>query len=153
MATATERRTVTYLSLRDFLEDAERCVAAHAPTSGNWSLGQIIEHMALILEKSLDGYDLTAPWFIRLVGPFLKRRVMRNKMKPGLKLPGYAAKVLVPGLTEPQTALEHLRRVIGRMETETQRAPSPIFGVLTIDEWNQIHLRHGEMHMSFARAI
>jgi hypothetical protein len=27
--------------------------------------------------------------------------------------------------------------------------PTPVFGPLTVDEWNQFHLRHGEPHMSF----
>jgi hypothetical protein len=38
------------------------------------------------------------------------------------------------------------------LKTEPRRKPSPLFGELTIDEWNQLHCRHAELHLSFIQA-
>ncbi|REJ86679.1 MAG: DUF1569 domain-containing protein [Planctomycetota bacterium] len=44
---------------------------------------------------------------------------------------------------------EHLKAAIARCGEETRRADHPVFGRLTLDEWEQFGLRHAEMHMSF----
>ncbi len=39
--------------------------------------------------------------------------------------------------------------MIDRLNREPQRYPSPVFGKMTKEEWDQLHLRHAEMHLSF----
>jgi hypothetical protein len=38
------------------------------------------------------------------------------------------------------------------LKTEPQRHPSPFFGTLTNEEWDALHCRHAELHLSFIRA-
>jgi hypothetical protein len=87
MATATStRRRVRYASLDEVVTDAERAVSANSATTGNWSLGQILEHLATANEKTIDGFGFSAPWPIRTVGPFFKKRVLEKGLTPGFNL-------------------------------------------------------------------
>ena len=47
----TKRRSVSYSSLEEVLQDAEERAAQKSPTTGNWSQGQIYEHLARTMEK------------------------------------------------------------------------------------------------------
>jgi hypothetical protein len=41
-----------------------------------------------------------------------------------------------------------LRRGIERLRSESRRAPHFVFGPYAAAEWDQLHLRHAEVHMS-----
>lgn len=153
MSTTSSRRKVRYASFDEILADAEAAAARGAATTGNWSLGQIFEHLATAMEKSMDGFGFTAPWVVRVVASnFFKRRMLRDGMPAGFNLRGKGAAILIPGPTAAESGLEHLRRSIARLKVETQRAPHPAFGPLTFEESNQLQLRHSELHMSFISA-
>ncbi len=47
------RRAVRYESLSEFLQDAERLANCEVRTVGNWSQGQIYEHLARALDISM----------------------------------------------------------------------------------------------------
>jgi len=147
----TGRRDVAYESLDDLLMDAERLVAAReVKMLGNWSLGQMLGHLGASLHMSIDGSDHRPAWYIRLLGPLLKRRVLR-KMSAGFQLPKPVADKLIP--VDPVAADEGLRllqEAIKRFRSDTSRKPHNVFGKLTGAEWHQLHLRHAELHMSFA---
>ena len=53
------------------------------------------------------------------------------------------------GEVSTQDGLDQLRTQIERLNREAKRAPSPVFGKMTREEWDQLHLRHAEMHLSF----
>lgn len=144
------RRAVHYDTLDDLLADAERLAAAPTLRSvGNWSPGQIFKHVALIMHGCIDGFDAKAPWYIRLIMRPMRGWVLNRPMSPGYKLPPDAAAVLIPGATTLEEGLDLFRKGIQRLKTETTRHPSPFLGTLTVDEWNKLHLRHAELHLSF----
>lgn len=146
------RREINYATLDDVLADAERLVAANASTSGNWSLGQILEHVATVMDKTLDGFETTPPLPVRLVGRwFLKNRFLKQGMPSGFQLKGPMAKEILPPAADAQQALDHLRNAVERMKTQTDRPPHSFFGNLTVDESNRMNCRHAELHMSFIR--
>ena len=124
------RRTVHYASLDEVLADAERLVRAKAPTTGNWSLDQILGHLAIAMEKSIEGFDRQAPWLIGMVGRLIfKPRILKHGMKPGFKLPADAEKTSVPvSGGDPHAALDQLRQAIARLKTDPTRKPHPFFG-------------------------
>ena len=140
------RRTVRYNSLSDFLDDAEKLAAADVRTLGNWSFGQILRHMAMSLDSSIDGSEsmLPAParWLLSLL---MKRRLMTKPIPAGFKSPDS----FVPGETSTEEGLAALRAAVERQNRETERALHPGFGKLSKEEWNEFNLRHAEMHMSF----
>ena len=144
------RREVCYTNLDEVVDDARRLVAAGAKTSGNWSVGQILEHVATVMEKSIDGFQVWPPIPVRLVGRwFLKKRFLREGMPAGFQLKGPIAKELLPPEVDPQQALDHLCRAVARLQEESTRAVHPFFGPLSVAESNQINCRHAQLHFSF----
>ncbi len=145
----SNRREVQYASLQDVLADAERLTGSNFNTLGNWSAGQIFLHLAKSMNDSIDGSDLRLPWYLKLLGPLLKKKLLRGPMAPGVKLPASVAKVTVPGPTSTEEGMAALRSAIARLENESKRASSPFLGAMTKDEWNRLHLNHSALHMSF----
>ena len=56
---------------------------------------------------------------------------------------------MLPPPTSWDVALANFRRAMQRLQTETRRMPHPAFGPLTADEWERLHCRHSELHLSF----
>jgi Protein of unknown function (DUF1569) len=147
--TKAPRRQLCFRGLQELLEDAEKQARQQTPTTGNWSQGQIFEHVARTMDRSIDGFAWRAPFHFRILGKLIKKKILRHGMTPGFQHRGIAAEHLVPTPTDTAAGLEHLRRAIGRLQTESKRAPHPFLGKLTPAEWEQVHLRHAELHMSF----
>ena len=102
------------------------------------------------MDFSLDGFPVRVPWIVRsLFGRFLLRRVLHKGLPSGFKWKGANAAASTPGATDTAARLEHLRRSVQRLRTEPQRVPSPLFGTLTAEQWEKVHLRHAELHLSF----
>jgi hypothetical protein len=148
--TAAPRRRVRYQNLDELLADVEQAVRVNAPTTGNWSLGRIVEHLAIAIDKTIDGFGFQAPWPLPLVGGLLyKKKLLRDGLRPGFKLSPKATQVLIPDETDVQQALAHLRRSVERLRTHNKSTKHPFLGRLTADESLRLQLRHAELHMSF----
>jgi len=148
-----QRRDVHYDSYDDLLADAERLVSGDVQTVGNWTLGQILKHLAQSLNSSIDGTDMKFPWLMKKIFPLFvnKEKMLNNPLPPGFKIPkkGEAQFSPDPSVSTAE-GLASLRAAIERCRTETSRAEHPAFGQLTREEWDKMHLRHAELHMSFA---
>jgi hypothetical protein len=152
MPVAPARRDVQFENFEEIIADAERLVAApNTKVVGNWPLTQLLMHLALTFDCSIDGFHAKAPILIRVLGPLIKRSVLRApKMKPGIKLPKDAEALAYPKAESAQAALESLRKAIMRTKTERMCARHPAFGKMSHEEWSTLHLRHCELHLSFA---
>ncbi|MCA9023557.1 MAG: DUF1569 domain-containing protein [Planctomycetaceae bacterium] len=140
------RRTVHYDSFDDLLADAEQMAHSKVHTLGNWSLGQILMHTALALDSSIEGFDFRLPAPMRLLMRLLmKHKFLHVALPAGFKTTGK----YIPGETSTEAGLTALRAAIERQHQITNRVNHPAFGKLTRQEWDQFHLRHAEMHMSF----
>jgi hypothetical protein len=140
------RQKLHFDNLDEMLAYAERLVSEGATPLGNWSLGQILQHLALIQIASIDGYPKVFPWWIRLLlRLFFKKWFLSRGFPPS----GPNVKTLAPEPMEPIVALANLRAATGRVKTETKRSQNPGFGKMTLDEWNMLYLRHAELHLSF----
>jgi hypothetical protein len=147
----TERRQLHFDSPDDILAEAERIARAReVRVLGNWPPGTIFRHLATVMNKSIDGFGVRFPavlrFFLRLLA---KRRVLTKPMSPGFRLSTKAATELVPPATGMQEGLDDLRRAVARLKADTGRAPSPFLGRMTAAEWDQLHCRHAELHLSF----
>jgi hypothetical protein len=143
------RRSVRYASFDELLADARRLAASEPRALGNWSQGQIYDHLARSMNASIDGagFSIAAPlrW---IASRFLKRRFLERGLPAGFKAPPRAKKYM-PGETSTPDGLAALEAAIDRLGHETTRMPHPAFGEMTREEWDQLHLRHAELHMSF----
>jgi hypothetical protein len=150
--TVQGRRDLSFQTLDDIVADVEFLVASPTTrTIGNWPLVKLITHLSQTVHNSIDGFQTKAPLIIRLVMPLFKGRFLKaRKMNPGINLPKAAEAAAYPEAKSVQEALNDLRRAVERTRTESMTASHPAFGKMTHDEWNTLHLRHSEMHLSFA---
>lgn len=144
------RRELHFESLDAVVREAERLAAAERiVTHGNWTLGQILHHLAQLMHMSIDGARFRAPWYVRLVGPLLKRRILRG-MPAGFDLPPAAVRQLAAdGDVEVPEAVDSLSAAVARLCEDPHRAPHPVLGRMSLEEWNELHLRHAELHLGF----
>jgi hypothetical protein len=143
------RRKLNYTSLQDVLADADRLGSGNVQTLGNWTAGQIYRHLATAFNGSIDGFGFAFPWYFRLMGGLFKKKLVSGAMPPGMKLPSDFARKVMPEPTSTAEGLAELRAAVSRLERDPHRAKHPVFGDISNEEWNQIHLNHAKLHMSF----
>jgi hypothetical protein len=143
------RRKLNYRSLAELVTDADKVTSGPFKTLGNWSAGQIFRHLTIVMNGSMDGLKATFPWHLRLMARVFKKKLLSGEMPAGFKLPPEAAESMVPGPTSTEEGLAELHAAVARLEREPQRARHPAFGELSREQWDQLHLRHASMHMSF----
>ena len=147
------RRELHYDSFDDLLNDADRLANGDVQTLGNWTLGQIFKHLAQTIDSSIDGTDMKFPWIMKKIFGLLmnKEKMLNNPVPPGFKIPKKGEAQFSPDpSSSTEEGLAALRAAIDRCRTETSRAEHPALGELTREEWDKMHLRHAELHMSFA---
>jgi len=79
----------------------------------------------------------------------LLKKMIAGPMPPGFNLPAEGAKVMTPGPTSTEEGLADLQAAVARLQREPHRARHPMFGEISKEEWNKIHLAHAKLHMSF----
>jgi len=79
------------------------------------------------------------------------KSILKKGMSAGFQLSEPAASLLIPK-DDPGTeaGLEALRETITRMKTDDHREPHLAFGKMSPEKWEKLHLRHAELHLSFA---
>ncbi len=148
-AKVSGRRKLHYASFEDLLADADRLSKGPVKMLGNWSPGQVYKHLATVYNGSIDGFDVKFPAVFRAMAGMFKKKMISNAMPAGMKLPSKLAEKVQPSPVSNEEGLAALISAVQRLLTEPSRAEHPVFGKLEVDEWNQIHLRHAELHMSF----
>ena len=150
--TKPDRRILRFHCYNCIRNDAAKLMAGPHRTTGKWTLGQQFEHLAITMDMSIDGFGFGMPLHLRLAGKLLKNRFLTKGFPTGVKLGGRTA-VMIPDTVSDEQGYEHLCRSIERCQNETKRAPSPLLGKLSSDEWEQLHVRHAELHLSFAQPL
>ena len=142
------RRSVRYSTLSDIVQDAEQLLSSHH-TVGNWTFGQICQHLAKTMNCSFDGFGFTAPWFARwVIAPFIKNSVLIKPMRPGFKLPERGSALLPDESVASDVGLQQLKSAVERFSHEAPTAPHPFLGQMASEEVVQLQLRHAELHLS-----
>jgi hypothetical protein len=143
------RRQLKFNSLDDILADVDRMNQGKVRSLGNWSPGQVLKHCTIVMNGCLDGIDVKAPWVMRIFAALcLRNRFVTRPMSAGFKLPKSAA-ALLPDETTWDDGVRGIRVALTRMKAENQRHPHPLLGTLTREQWDQLHCRHCELHLSF----
>jgi Protein of unknown function (DUF1569) len=144
-----ERRTLRFADFDAALREAESLRAAGYDRAGSWGLAQVCNHLATVVEMSLDGFPSRLPWPVRQLARWLvlPRILRREVFRRRVAAPAY---LLPPDAADDEAALARLRSALGRFTTDpgTLR-PSPIFGSLSLAQWREVHLWHAEHHFSF----
>ncbi|MEX0725425.1 MAG: DUF1569 domain-containing protein [Planctomycetaceae bacterium] len=144
------RRRVAYRSINDIRNDLHPLISQPTFTVGQWSFGQILEHLTKTTNASFDGFGFKAPWWARtFIAPFIKRRFLTKPMPAGFTLPKSAAIITPADRVEISAAVDEFIWALQRLERDIPRAEHPFFGPMKPEEWLQLHLRHAELHLSF----
>lgn len=144
------RRRLNFRSFDELLEDAERVAAGPVKVLGNWSPGQNFKHLATTCHASIDGYPMTFPWYMRAVGYLIRKPLLSSMQMPaGISIPSKEAASLIPAPISSEEGLAELRAAITRLQKEPRRARHPMLGAFTREQWDQLHLKHANLHLSF----
>lgn len=150
-----DRRDLDFESVDDALEDLQRILSAERlgelRTSGNWSAGQIFQHVGRFIRYSYDGFPFSSPLPIRLASRLLKPVILGDRPFPvGVGLRGDSAALLPDAVVATQEGVEELRTQLHRIKSgEKMTAKSPALGPLTHDQWLTLHLKHAAHHFSY----
>jgi hypothetical protein len=139
------RRRLHFETYQDVLDDVRALAAGPTRQLGNWSLGEICHHLAKTMDMSIDGSKAQFPWILRTIGPLFKKRFISRPMPAGYTVPKGSG--LMP--EADATGVAALERAVARIEQTHQRSPHALFGPMTREEWDQLHMRHCELHLSF----
>jgi Protein of unknown function (DUF1569) len=142
------RRTLTFASLEEVMPEVDRLLVGHRAL-GNWSLGQICNHLAATIRLSVEGFPTRVPWLIRkTVMPYFRRRVLRDGWMPA-GAPLARNHEPRPGL-DARAEAEALRATIHLFATEVgPMAEHPNFGKFSVEEWRRFHCIHSAHHLGF----
>ena len=145
------RRELHFETLDDIAADVERLASARElKTLGNWTSGQIFDHVARIMHKSIDGFDGKMNPVLRwLFNKLFKNYFISHKMSAGFKLSTKQGEEFIASSISHEEGLANLRLALGRLKSETKRVSSPFLGDMTLEEWTKLHCRHSELHLSF----
>ncbi len=150
-----DRRPLRFASLDEVVRDAESLADAQRRdalrSTGNWSLGQAVGHLAFWARAPFAGYPGMgrAPWLVRFIVSFSKNRFLNKGLPAGARIPRVPAGTFGVEPLATAQALDELRTEFGRLTTEAPDVPNMIFGVMTHEEWIKLNLRHSELHLSF----
>jgi hypothetical protein len=148
-----ERRTLRFATLAEALADARAVAQADAQgrlrRTGNWTAGQVLHHLASWINFAYDGYPATPPWFVRLLGPLMRRRVLAGPLVLGLRMPGVKDGTYATEDMPTERALAEFARAVERLSATPPNTPNPVFGRMTHQQWLELHTRHAECHLGF----
>ncbi|MCA9173154.1 MAG: DUF1569 domain-containing protein [Planctomycetales bacterium] len=146
----TGRRPVRYALFRDLIGDVHRLSALPHRQLGNWSLGQIVDHLQRALLLQVESTPVAIPFWERIAARLAKRRLLSRSLKAGCLPPMALREQLAPrDGVEVAAAVRELEQAIARCRDAQSTQPHPLLGRISRAEWEQYHLRHAELHMSF----
>jgi hypothetical protein len=152
----SQRRELSFTGLDEAVLEVERLVEGHA-TVGNWSLGQILNHLAAVIEVSIDGGAARTPFMVGLfaneegrgrIARFRQRLLEQGQIPNGAPIP--SARLVPP--TDAAVAAEARRfsDAVNRFCSAEDPLPEhPGLGPMTRSEWERFHCVHCAHHLGF----
>jgi hypothetical protein len=149
-----ERRKLTFKTPEDMFAEVERIVAAERAgtlrCTGNWTVGQILGHLAFWAGTAYNDYPLKPPAWVKMILRLMgKKRFTTNPMPVGVRIPGVEGGTLGTEACGLDEGLARFNKAWERLKKEVPTRPHAIFGPLTHDEFIQGNLRHAELHLSY----
>lgn len=150
------RRKLRFESLDELLNELAAIETAvqdgTIQTTGNWTVGQVMAHLAAWIEYGYDGFPIKSPplpirWILRWMLPGM----LRNGMRGGVNIPGVKGGTTGADDVPPMDGIERYRSAILRLKSEPAIHHSPAFGPLSEEDRVRLHLRHAELHLGFLK--
>jgi hypothetical protein len=149
---ATRRTELSFADLDQVIAEVRRLQEGGYRRAGNWSLGQCCRHLAYLNTASLDGFgpEVGIPKFVQRILPIVGKPILWLVFKKGMPSGLKAPKALQPPPDVDESAevtamIRSLERV--RDAGPSDFKPSPIFGRLSREQWQQLHRIHAAHHL------
>lgn len=145
------RRALRFESVAEVRAEVDRLERAHEAgtlrTTGNWSAGQNLLHLAewVQMYQRLDFPEV--PWFVRIAGRLMRGRMVNKGFPAGMPGPGNKPYDL-PACTFEAGAAKY-REALDVLESADLSHDNPLFGRMSRDDAVRIQLRHAELHLGF----
>jgi hypothetical protein len=144
------RRELSFKNLQEIMPDVDRLMDGGYTTVGNWTLGQMCNHLALAMRCTVEGFTVPVPWHVRnILGRIARWQILRTRSM-GAGHQGPAALMPKSGLDD-RAEVEALRATM-KMYTAAPGPlrPHPFLGALSRPQWDEFHCIHSALHLSFA---
>lgn len=148
-------RQMRFVSIDDVLAELGRIRQAdlegRLETSGNWTAGQILAHLAAWIDYGYTGYPVKTPpfpvsWLLRWMG----KRILKHGMKPGVRIPGVKEGTFGQEEISVAEGVERLQKALLRLKQgEPCSFDSPAFGPMSHEDRIRLNLKHAELHLGF----
>jgi hypothetical protein len=145
------RRELRLDGLDDALSECARLLEVGYRQTGNWTLGQMCQHLRLTIEANMHGY----PTWMNIVGlplrPMLRAfalpRLLAGNSIGGIRTAGM---FVPPADLDDRTEVRRLEACVGEFEKHADPLqPHPGFGRMTHEEFDRFHAAHAAHHLSF----
>lgn len=147
------RRKLHFDSVAQAIAEGKRIAdwerSGKARYAGNWTAGQILNHLGAWAEYAFTGAPLRVPWFIKVLGRPMKKGILRRGMPAGSRIPRVPNGTLATERVSAEEGLARFEAALQRLEKESPPDRHPIFGAMPHADWIALNLRHAELHMSF----
>jgi hypothetical protein len=150
-----DRRQLRFDSVDKAIHDAQLVADAEARgtlrSTGNWTLGQALGHVAFWARAPYDGYPPAPrmPLLLRAIIPLFKKRFLNQSLPAGAHIRGVPGGTCGIDPSESDRGLAELRTAFERLAQRAPTIPNPVFGPLSHEDWVKLNLRHAELHHSF----
>jgi hypothetical protein len=151
-----DRRTLSFQKIEDLKAEIDRIASTSTQVSGNWTAGQIIEHLASTMRMAITrNLGWKAPLLMRILSPIcFKKKFLTQTIPSGFNIPDGAKHLFAPPeKASIQEAAETFNKAYENYINSSFVAKHPFLGKLTRDQWDQFQLRHAEMHLSFVMDV
>lgn len=130
---------------------AELYKTGRLQTSGNWTAGQIMAHLAAWIEYGYNGYPLKAPpWFVRWLLRLRLQKMLETGMPHGVKIPGIPGGTIGADDMTTEEGISRLTKALQRLGSGEQAVhDSPAFGKMSHEDRIRLNLRHAELHLGY----
>ena len=149
------RRALNYADFSAMLADIEEVTGGPHEAIGNWTVGEIIDHVAKPIPWAMDGYPagFRVPVFFKIVGPLMKKSFLAMKPSPaGIKPPAAMMAYFEPQKgVSVDVAMRRLRDAVHRWPSATTIAKNPLVGSMSKAQWESFLCNHAALHFSFIR--
>jgi Protein of unknown function (DUF1569) len=148
------RRTLEYDRLDQVMPEVDRLLRGHT-TSGTWTLGQILHHLASSLSLAMESgpgstIEPLDPERARVLEVRRRRFFEAGRFPDGAHAPHPALEP--PHDADERTSAERLRTALQRFEDFEGPFPvHPRLGPMSKQEWAVFHRLHCAHHLGFAR--
>jgi|ERR1043165_9724714 hypothetical protein len=153
-------RRLRFNTIAELQAEADRLAAAHRAGKikqlGNWTTGQVFNHLASWASYPYDGYPQQLgkpPWFIRFILNLKRKTYLYKGMPQGVRIPGLKEGTMATEIIGIEEGYSKLQSALKRLDAAPPTINNPIFGPLTHEDWKRINMRHAELHMGFLQPL